>query len=411
VLLLAQGYSEYCSVTEPRISSPWPAREADGPREWLSLLDQETKYHLTSSPYRGHRAPKGGRSMSDTNPAKATLSRPLPERANLEHLRKEAKQRLKTMRLDDPGATLAAAQLATARQYGFASWRRLVAFVTALRDRGDQLRQAVHDGDICTATAILDDYPDLVNATMDIKSRDRRPSDTVAMSLLHVAIAANQIEMARLLLRRGADPNKRNADGRLPLHDCFELGRDEFKDILLEGGATPDVCAAAAYGLHDRLHEILQREPSLANDLSTGNSPLGWSVYGWQPESARILLAHGAILDRPPYDYKAWAPTAGVGSTKMARFLLEHGADPNCQDEDGDAPLHNVFQSRIVKDPTEFVELLMAFGADPDLRNNKGQRPLDIALAEIGSIAETYFPRMPRGSKNLEPAIDLLQKK
>jgi ankyrin repeat protein len=346
--------------------------------------------------------------MSDTNPANTNPTRPLPERANLEHLKKEAKQRLKTMLLDDPGATLAVSQLATARNYGFASWRRLVAYVTALRDKGDQLRQAAHDGDLVTAAAILDDYPDMVNATTDITSRHRRPSDTAAMSLLHVAIAANQIEMARLLLRRGADPNRRNADGRLPLHDCFELGRDEIKEILLEGGATPDVCAAAAYGMSDRLREILRREPSLANDQSTGVSPLGWSVYGGRLESARILLEHGAIIDRRPYGYKAWAPVAHIGSTEMARFLLECGADPNCQDEDGDAPLHKALKSRLVKDPTEFVEVLLSFGADPNLRNKKGQTPLDIARAETGAVAEEYFPPTPRGSKNLEPAITLL---
>jgi hypothetical protein len=38
------------------------------------------------------------------------------------------------MRLSDPGATLATAQLATARLYGFTSWRRLVAYVKAQRD-------------------------------------------------------------------------------------------------------------------------------------------------------------------------------------------------------------------------------------------------------------------------------------
>jgi TonB family protein len=88
--------------------------------------------------------------MSNTNPANPGPARPLPERANLEHLKKEAKQRLKTMRLDDSGATLAAAQLATARQYGFTSWRRLVAYVKALRDKERQVSinppQAFLDG-------------------------------------------------------------------------------------------------------------------------------------------------------------------------------------------------------------------------------------------------------------------------
>jgi TonB family protein len=88
--------------------------------------------------------------MSNRNPVNPGPGRPLPERASLEHLKKEAKQRLKTMRLDDSGATLAAAQLATARQYGFTSWRRLVAYVKALRDKERQvsinLPQAFLDG-------------------------------------------------------------------------------------------------------------------------------------------------------------------------------------------------------------------------------------------------------------------------
>src|SRR5215470_9716435 len=77
--------------------------------------------------------------MSNSHPTNPGPGRPLPERPNLEHLKKEAKQRLKVMRLGDSDATLAAAQLATARLYGFASWRRLVAYVKA----GNQPRQII----------------------------------------------------------------------------------------------------------------------------------------------------------------------------------------------------------------------------------------------------------------------------
>ena len=63
-------------------------------------------------------------------------SRSLPARPNLEHLRNEAKQRLKALRQDDPQAKLASAQLAVARDYGFASWRALKAHVdTSVRQR------------------------------------------------------------------------------------------------------------------------------------------------------------------------------------------------------------------------------------------------------------------------------------
>jgi hypothetical protein len=60
------------------------------------------------------------------------MSLPLPPRPSLDHLKKEAKARLRDMRAATPGARLADAQHAVARDYGFASWPRLKAHVDAL---------------------------------------------------------------------------------------------------------------------------------------------------------------------------------------------------------------------------------------------------------------------------------------
>ncbi|MBX7198739.1 MAG: hypothetical protein K1X51_05135 [Rhodospirillaceae bacterium] len=51
--------------------------------------------------------------------------RTLPYRPHLDHLRKQAKVRLDEMRVSAPEARLADAQLAVAREYGFASWGKL----------------------------------------------------------------------------------------------------------------------------------------------------------------------------------------------------------------------------------------------------------------------------------------------
>ena len=59
----------------------------------------------------------------------AAPPRELPPAANLEHLRKQAKLRLRTLRAQAPEARLAQAQLAVARDYGFASWRALKAAI------------------------------------------------------------------------------------------------------------------------------------------------------------------------------------------------------------------------------------------------------------------------------------------
>jgi ATP-dependent Clp protease adapter protein ClpS len=56
-------------------------------------------------------------------------ARALPAQPNLEHLKNEAKQRLRSLRGADATAKLADAQFQIAREYGFASWRQLKAEV------------------------------------------------------------------------------------------------------------------------------------------------------------------------------------------------------------------------------------------------------------------------------------------
>ena len=57
------------------------------------------------------------------------MSRDLPVRPNLDHLKKQAKELLQTLKRQDSTAQLADAQHALAREYGFASWPRLKAHV------------------------------------------------------------------------------------------------------------------------------------------------------------------------------------------------------------------------------------------------------------------------------------------
>ena len=60
------------------------------------------------------------------------MSRDLPERPSLDHLRKQAKMLLRDLQRRDPHAKLTAAQHALAREYGFASWRALRAHLQSL---------------------------------------------------------------------------------------------------------------------------------------------------------------------------------------------------------------------------------------------------------------------------------------
>jgi hypothetical protein len=60
------------------------------------------------------------------------MSRDLPARPNLEHLKNQAKDRLPELQRQNPSAQLADAQHAIAREYGFASWPKLKSHVESM---------------------------------------------------------------------------------------------------------------------------------------------------------------------------------------------------------------------------------------------------------------------------------------
>lgn len=60
------------------------------------------------------------------------MSRNLPAHPNLEHLKKQAKELLRELKQQNPALKLADAQHSLAREYGFASWPKLKAYVESL---------------------------------------------------------------------------------------------------------------------------------------------------------------------------------------------------------------------------------------------------------------------------------------
>src|SRR5687768_1911 len=115
----------------------------------------------------------------------------LPARPNLEFLKKLAKKRLREMRGNARGAKLADAQLAVAREHGFASWRKLKSHVESLPKTP-------------AATAPALPYEDPFVTSLPAH---RRKHKIVDWKPLMDAAYAGDVARARKLLDAGADPN------------------------------------------------------------------------------------------------------------------------------------------------------------------------------------------------------------
>lgn len=71
----------------------------------------------------------------------------------------------------------------------------------------------------------------------DVKTAARNAQQVTA---LHGAVARRDVEIAKMLLDAGADPNARQERGFVPLHDAAANGNAALVELLLQHGARAD---------------------------------------------------------------------------------------------------------------------------------------------------------------------------
>lgn len=206
-------------------------------------------------------------SRPDGDPA-TPARRSLPRRPSLEQLHKEAKDLLRDARRGDAAAltrmaavtraaprtrsVLADAQLTIAREYGFASWPKLVHHVELAAGRGFVLRPLIRPAELSPgrrwplaggADAATDDVFAMFVAARDgeITTVRRLVARTLALATveynytppIHFAVREGHRDIAELLLEHGADPTYRSYPFQESLLMFAEdRGHDETAELL-----------------------------------------------------------------------------------------------------------------------------------------------------------------------------------
>jgi ankyrin repeat protein len=116
---------------------------------------------------------------------------------------------------------------------------------------------------------------------------------------------------------------------------------------LLADEPELDVFEAAAVGKTDRLRELLDQNPALANAWAgDGFQPLGLASFFGHVEAAGLLVERGAEVNSASRNDMKVMPLHSAAATsdpdtryELAELLLEAGADPNARQQDEFTPL------------------------------------------------------------------------
>ncbi len=150
------------------------------------------------------------------------------------------------------------------------------------------------------------------------------------------AVARDDIEVTRLLLDAGADPDTKSGDGYTPLGLAALRGDAQIVKLLLKAGANPDLKS------------------------SDGNTPLTAAASLNRLDAIRALLA--ARPDPTLFNREgrtALSVAASEGYEEAVRLMLEAKVDPNVRDRNGSTAL----AATMFGDYKSIQQLLVNYGA------------------------------------------------
>ena len=185
---------------------------------------------------------------------------------------------------------------------------------------------------------------------------------------LAFAIGQDNKDAALLLLKNGADPNKKSSKAGSPLMIAFQAVNKEMCSLLMENGANPaDVlCAATMMPTTEVAQFFLDRGADVNCKGLGDKTPLMCAILFSNKEMVLFLISKGADVNsevsEPSEKNAARTPLEAAivtGNAEMVSLLITYGADVNYKTKNGNTPL--LFAALHQK--TELVPLLKEAGA------------------------------------------------
>ncbi|MDA1191162.1 MAG: sigma-70 family RNA polymerase sigma factor [Candidatus Poribacteria bacterium] len=252
------------------------------------------------------------------------------------------------------------------------------------------IHEVVRKGELDRTRALLDEQPDRV-----------RQIDATGNTPLHWAVESKHLDVARLLIERGAPIDARRGDGRTPsiiavlgMHTYWRREwKPEIFQYLLDQGAEYTCFLAAATGDLDAVRRFVSDNSSCVHERDPiWLHPLTAATYGGFVEVVKTLLEAGADPNARDKMYQGGGSLHSAsmqGNIEIARMLLEHGANPSHWMDSSGTPM------MFAQQHADMLQLMYGYGGVMDITLYSHRHRLDMVAEMLNlqpSLADDVLP-------------------
>ena len=266
------------------------------------------------------------------------------------------------------------------------------------------LHEAVRKNDLTIVNILLDKHPQMVK----FKCKHWQEVDETLLSLeelaeynadvchcgytpLHLAARYGHLEVAILLIKKGARLDVRDCTGATPVHvaACHNHANLIGGNLNIKtlNGSTP-LHSAAACGAVEIIDYLLYKKASLTATDNYGLTALHYSIHNIRFRSLVELIAprKGHLSSFFVHDNR-YISVDGLRWLDTLVKLLHRGSNVDAVDVDGQTPLHIAAHYGLA----DAVNVFLQMNASMEMKDKNGKTPMEVAF-ENAPVEPEQFP-------------------
>ncbi len=176
------------------------------------------------------------------------------------------------------------------------------------------------------------------------------------------AVKNNNLTEVQKLIKNGVDVNEKDDYGETALHFAADVGSVDIAKLLLKSGANVN-----AKNQNGGLTPLMVASFAMRAQILTDKAARE-KMLNNEAKIVKLLLDHGALVNEKDNQGETALMYGTTTTPKIESLLIKHGADVNAKDKNGETVLIN---AAAAGNP-EIVELLLKHGADAKAKDNDG---------------------------------------